>query len=173
MPNASVTAPFSSHSAHPQEGDRCNLHSGSWEEPTGRVVDACQATPHDVLRSYYGGCKVKATRRYATAFRPVAAWVQDPKRFKFRGAGRRLAAAEQPKAGLDLEPACPETAGDTLQGLTSRSMTSKLGEESGDFNGSVLTSAKIRTHRSPMQTHETLPVSGASVIGMTSRVGQG
>jgi hypothetical protein len=37
---------------------------------------------------------------------------QDPKRFKFRGAGRRLAAAEQPEAGSILEPARPEMADD-------------------------------------------------------------
>jgi hypothetical protein len=37
----------------------------------------------------------------------------------------------------------------------------------------VLTSAWNGTRRSPMLTHETLPVSGASVVGMTSRVGQG
>jgi hypothetical protein len=52
-------------------------------------------------------------------------------------------------------------------------MTSELGEESWEFDGSVLTSARNRTCRSPMLTHETSPVSGASVVGMTSRVGQG
>jgi hypothetical protein len=35
------------------------------------------------------------------------------------------------------------------------------------------TSARKGTRRSPMQTHETLPVSGASVVGMTSGVCQG
>jgi hypothetical protein len=58
MPNASVTAPFSSHRAHPQEGNRCDHHSGSWKGPTGRVADACQASPRDDLGSYYGGRKV-------------------------------------------------------------------------------------------------------------------
>jgi hypothetical protein len=58
MPNASVTAPFSSHRAHPQEGNRCGHPSVSWVEPTGRAADACQATPRDVLRSYYGGREV-------------------------------------------------------------------------------------------------------------------
>jgi hypothetical protein len=58
MPNASVTAPFSLHRAHPQEGNSCGHHSGSWEEPTGHVADACQATPHDDSGSYCGGCKV-------------------------------------------------------------------------------------------------------------------
>jgi hypothetical protein len=58
MPNASVTAPFSLHRAHPQEGNCCDHYSGSWVEPTAHVADACQATPHDVLGSYYGGSKV-------------------------------------------------------------------------------------------------------------------
>jgi hypothetical protein len=35
------------------------------------------------------------------------------------------------------------------------------------------TSARKRTHRSPMQTHETSPVSGASVVGMTYGACQG
>jgi hypothetical protein len=63
--------------------------------------------------------------------------------------------------------------GDTPRNLTSRSMTSRPDEESWDFDGSVLTSARNGTQRSPMLTHETSPVSGASVVGMTSRVGQG
>jgi hypothetical protein len=35
------------------------------------------------------------------------------------------------------------------------------------------TSARKRTRRSPMQTHETSPVSGASVVGMTYGACQG
>jgi hypothetical protein len=35
------------------------------------------------------------------------------------------------------------------------------------------TSARRRTRRSPMLTHETLPVSGASVVGMTYGACQG
>jgi hypothetical protein len=58
MPNASVTVPFSSHRAHPQEGNRCGYHSRSWVEPMGRAADARQATPCDVLRIYYGGREV-------------------------------------------------------------------------------------------------------------------
>jgi hypothetical protein len=173
MPNASVTAPFSSHRAHPKEGNRCDHHSGSWEEPTGRVTDACQATPHDIPQNHYGDRRVQATGRYTAALRPVTAWVQDPKWFKFRGAGRRLAAAEQPKDGLILELARLETADDTPQGLTSRPMIFGPDEESWDFDGSVLASAMNRIRQSPMLTHDTSPVSGASVVGMTSRVGQG
>jgi hypothetical protein len=58
MPDASGTAPFSSHRVYLREGNRCGHHSGSWEEPTGCAADARQATPRDVFRSYYGGRKV-------------------------------------------------------------------------------------------------------------------
>jgi hypothetical protein len=75
--------------------------------------------------------------------------------------------------GSILQPACPETAGDTPQDLTSRSTTFEPGKESWDFDRSMPTSARNRTRRSPMLTHETSPVSGASVVGMTSSVGQG
>jgi hypothetical protein len=58
MPDASVTASFSSHRAYLREGNRRGHHSGSWEEPTGRAANARQATPCDILRSYYGGREV-------------------------------------------------------------------------------------------------------------------
>jgi hypothetical protein len=64
------------------------------------------------------------------ALRPVAAWVQDLKRFKFRGAGRRLVAAEQPKAESILEPARPKTAGDIPRHLAIGATISELDEES-------------------------------------------
>jgi hypothetical protein len=133
----------------------------------GHVTDASRATPHDVSRNHYGDRKVQAMGRYAAAFRPVAAWVQNSKWFKFRGA-----AAEQPRAGLVLEPVRPETAGRALPGLTSRTMTSEPDERSWDFDGCESTSARNRTRRSPMLTHETSPVSRASVVGMTIWVGQ-
>jgi hypothetical protein len=104
---------------------------------------------------------------------PAVGWDQNPKRFKFRGAECRLAVVEQPKARPILEPARHETADNAPRNLTSRSVTSEPGEESWDFDGSVLTSARKGTRRSPKLTHETSPVSGASVVGMTSRVGQG
>jgi hypothetical protein len=113
----------------------------------------------------------RGTLRCGTA--PTAAWDQNPKWHKFRGAACRLAAAWQPPAESILEPARLETAGDTLRDWISRSMTSKLDEESWDFDGSVRTSTRNRTRRSPMLTHETSPVSGASVVGMTSGVCQG
>jgi hypothetical protein len=80
---------------------------------------------------------------------------------------------KQPPAGSVLEPACPEMAGDTHRGLTSRTTTSEPDKRSWDFDGCESTSARKRNSQSPILTHETLPVSGASVVGMTIRVGQG
>jgi hypothetical protein len=96
VPNASVTAPLYSYRAYPREGNRHGHRKGSWVELTGRDADACQATPHDVSRGYYGDHKVQTMGHYTAAFRPVAAWVRTLKRFKFQGAGRRLVAVEQP-----------------------------------------------------------------------------
>jgi hypothetical protein len=87
-PNTSVTAPLSSRRAHPREVNHRGHHSGSWVELMGHDADARQAMLHDVSRSYCGDRRVQATRHYTVALRPVAAWVQTPKRFKFRGAGR-------------------------------------------------------------------------------------
>jgi hypothetical protein len=92
---------------------------------------------------------------------------------KSQGAGRHWAAAWQSPAGSILGPACPEMVGDTPWNLTPRSTTSKPDEESWDFDGSMLTLARNGTRQSPMLTHETLPVLGASVVVMTSGVGQG
>jgi hypothetical protein len=103
----------------------------------------------------------------------VAAWDQNPQRFKFQGVECRLVAAWRPSARSILQPARLEMVGDTPRNLTSRSMTSEPDKESWDFDENVLTLAKNRTRRSPMLTHETSPLSGASVVGMTSGICQG
>jgi hypothetical protein len=92
---------------------------------------------------------------------------------KSLGAGRRRVAAWRSPAGSVLKPVRPETAGNVLRDLTSRPATSRPSEESWGFDGNKLTSARTRTHRSPMLTHETSPVSGASVMGMTNGACQG
>jgi hypothetical protein len=101
----------------------------------GHIIDVSSATPCDASRNHCGDRRVQATRHYAAALMPAAAWAQTPKRFKSRGARRRLAAAEQHKAGPVLEPSRPEMACDAPRGLTSRPATSELDEESWDFDG--------------------------------------
>jgi hypothetical protein len=173
MPDALETAPLLLHHARPREDNCRSHHNVSLVEPTGHVADASRAAPHDVSGNHYDDHKVQATGRYTVTFRPVAAWDHTPKRFKFQGARHRLAAAEQPRAGSDLEPVRPETAGKILRDLTIRTMTSKPDEGSWDFDGCESTSVRNRTRQSPIVTHETLPVPGASVMGMTIWVGQG
>jgi hypothetical protein len=82
----------------------------------GRFADASSATPRDVLRELLWWLLSPSDETLRYDIVPVAsAWVQNPKRSKFQGAGRRLAAAGQPRAGSASEPARPETAGDTLR----------------------------------------------------------
>jgi hypothetical protein len=85
----------------------------------------------------------------------------------------KLVAMRQPPAGSVLKPARPETAGDTPWDLTSRPTAFQPNERSWDFDGYESTSARNRTRRSPILSHETSPVLGASVAGMTIWVGQG
>jgi hypothetical protein len=96
-----------------------------------------------------------------------------PRGSKSLGAGHWRAAVWWSPAGSVLEPVHPEMAGDVSRDLTSRPATSRPNEESWDFDGNELTSARTRTHRSPMLTHETSPVSGASVVGITYGACQG
>jgi hypothetical protein len=114
----------------------------------------------------------KPIGRDAAAHGQVVPWSR-PRESKSRRAVHQQAATWQPPAGAVLEPARPNTTGDTPRSLTLISMTSEPDKESWDFDGSVLTLARNRTRRSPMLIHETSPVLGASVVGMTSRVGQG
>jgi hypothetical protein len=146
MPNASVTAPLFLRHAHPREDNRRSHHQGSCVEPMGCAADARRMTFREITTVTV---KVQAMGHYSAAFRPVAVWVQTPKGFKFRGSRRRLAAVEQPKAGLVLEPVCPETASRALLDLTSRPATSKPDEKPRDFDGCESTLARNRTRRSP------------------------
>jgi hypothetical protein len=92
---------------------------------------------------------------------------------EFQGAERRLSTAGQSRASSVREPARPEMAGGTPRNSTSRLTTFQPDEKPWDFDGRELTLARNRTHRSPMLSHETSPVLGASVVGMTIWVGQG
>jgi hypothetical protein len=100
---------------------------------------------------------------------PAAAWEQDSKWRKFPGdstpARSSLARGRQP--GRTLEPACLETVGRTPQDSASTIRTTKPDQSPGTSTKTNKTSARRGTCRSPMLAHETSPVSGASVVGMT------
>jgi hypothetical protein len=139
----------------------------------GRITNVGLVSPHDASLESLRRPKSQSDKTRHCRTTLAAAWDQNPKRHKFRGAAYRLAAARRSPAGSVLEPARPKMAGEAPRDLTSRSAAFRPDGESWDFVGSVLTSARIRTRRSPMQTHETSPVSGASVVGMTSGACQG
>jgi hypothetical protein len=85
----------------------------------------------------------------------------------------RLTAAQRSPAGLVLEPAHPEAAGEAPRDLTSRTLTSRPDNGSWDFDGNEQDFGEERNPPKPHETHETSPVLGASVVGMTSGVCQG
>jgi hypothetical protein len=95
---------------------------------------------------------------------PAAAWEQDPRRRKFP---RGSASARGLQPGRILETARPETAGRTPRGLTLVIGATKPDQNPGTSTRASKTSARRGTRRNPMSAHETSPVSGASVVGMT------
>jgi hypothetical protein len=133
----------------------------------GRITDVGLALPHDVLWNHCRDRRVQVIRKVTGAPRRPQRGIRARSGTSSKGVAYRLATARQPPAGSDLEPAHLETAEGVPCDLTSRPTTSRPNEESWDFDGHKLTSARIRTRRSPMQTHETSPVSGASFVGMT------
>jgi hypothetical protein len=146
VPDASATAPLTSRHVCTREGNRRSCHKGSW-----------------------AWNQWDASLWFADKWRSGPG----PEELEFQRVRRQLVAAEQPQAGPVREPAHLETAGDTPRNLTSRSTTFQPDEKPWDFDGCEITSARERTRRSPMLSHETLPVSGASVVEMTNWVGQG
>jgi hypothetical protein len=139
----------------------------------GHITDASLISSRDVFWNHYGDRRVKVTRQDATTLRWLRRRDGTRSGTSSKGAAHRLATARQPLAGSDLEPAHLETAGGVPRDLASKPATSRPDKESWDFDGNKLTSARTRTRRSPMQTHETSLVSGASVMGMTYGACQG
>jgi hypothetical protein len=139
----------------------------------GHITDASLISSRDVLWHHYGDRRVKVTRSDAAALRWL--WCRDRTRSgtSSKEAAYRLATARQPLAGSDLEPACLETAGGVPRDLASKLATSRPDKNPGTSTETNKTSARKRTRRSPMLTHETSPVSGASVVGMTNGACQG
>jgi hypothetical protein len=104
----------------------------------GHFADASLISSRDVLWNHYGGRRVKMTRQDAGALRRPQHGIKTRSGTSSEGAAHRLAIAEQPPAGLDLEPAHLETAGGVSHDLASKLATSRPDKESWDFNGSKL-----------------------------------
>jgi hypothetical protein len=136
---------------------------GSWEGLTGRTADVCRPTPHDDPRSYgEGDSEVRATRRVTGALRRPLCGNKARGSTISQEVARRFAVASWVIAGAgssrdgrgnSAKPSLDDQIDQTRDPRTS--------------TGTSKTSAKRRTRRSPMLAHETLPVSGASVVGMT------
>jgi hypothetical protein len=140
----------------------------------GRAADACQSTAHDDSGSYYGGdSEVKVTRQVTGALRRPQHGIRARSDTISKGAAYQLATARQSLAGSDLEPARLETTGGVPRDVASKPATSRPDKNLGTSTETSKTSARKRTRRSPMLTHETSPVSGASVMGMTYGACQG
>jgi hypothetical protein len=139
----------------------------------GHITDASHISSRDVVWNHYGDRRVKVTRQDAAALRWLRCRDGTRSGTSSKGAAYRLATARQPLAGSGLEPARLEMAGGVPRDLASKPANSRSDDGSWDFDGNKLTLARIRTHQSPMQTHETSPVSGASVVGMTYGACQG
>jgi hypothetical protein len=75
------------------------------------------------------------TRQDAGALRRPQRGIKTRSSTSSEGAAHRLATAEQPPAGLDLEPARLETAGGVPRDLASKPATSGPDKESWDFDG--------------------------------------
>jgi hypothetical protein len=139
----------------------------------GHITDVSFISSCDVLWNHYGNRRVKVTRLDTAALR----WLRRRDRARSgtssKGAAYRLVTARRLLAGSDLEPARLEMAGGVPRDLASKPATSRPDKESWDFDGNELTSARTRTRQSPMLTHETSPVLGASVMGMTYGACQG
>jgi hypothetical protein len=100
----------------------------------GQFADASPISSRDVLWNHNGGRRVKMTRQDAGALRRPQRGVKTQSGTSSEGAAHRLVTAEQPPAGLDLEPARLETAGGVPRDLASKPATSRLDKESWDFD---------------------------------------
>jgi hypothetical protein len=146
---------------------RGSCRSGSWEGLMGRVADVCRPTSHDDSRSYDGGdSEVKVTRLATGALRRPPRGNETQSGASSQEAACRLAAASRAATGAGSSRDGRENS--TKPGLDDQSQqASRPMETPGTSTKASKTSARGRTRQSPMLAHETSPVSGASVVGMT------
>jgi hypothetical protein len=133
----------------------------------GLIADASLVSSHDVNWNHCGGRRVKAMGRDAGHWRtaPAAAWKQDPRRHKFQG-GSTPARGRQP--GYAWSRNVSRRPEESRVTWSRNQQPLDQTENPGTSTKTSKTSARRRTRRSPMLTHETSLVSGASVVGMTN-----
>jgi hypothetical protein len=148
---------------------RCGCRSGSWGELMGHVADTCQITSHDDLGSNDGGdSEVKMTRLVNGALRRPRCRIKTRSGASPKEAARRLASRREPVSWIGPGAG---TSRDGRRGHAWFSFeTSKPldpVENPGTSTKTSKSSARRGTRRSPMLAHETSPVLGAIVVGMT------
>jgi hypothetical protein len=128
----------------------------------GRVADVCRPTPHDDLRSYgEGDSEVKVTRLVTGTLRRPLRGSEIRSGASSQEASRRLVVRRFAAPSRAIT-----RAGSSRDGQRNFARPGRAGGP-GTSTRTSETSAKRRTRRSPMLSHETSPVSGASVVGMT------
>jgi hypothetical protein len=133
----------------------------------GHIADASLISSHDVYWNHYGGRRVKAMGQNASHWCTALAamWEQDPKRHKFQG-GSTPARGRQP--GYAWSRYVSRRPEEFRVTWPRNQQPLDQTENPGTSTKMSKTSARRRTRRSPMLTHETLPVLKTSVVGMTN-----
>jgi hypothetical protein len=135
----------------------------------GHFADASLIQSRDVFWNHYGGRTVQMTRQDTRALRRPQRGIKTQKGTSSEWTAHRLATTEQSPAGLDLEPARLKMAGRVSRNLTLKPTISGPDRESRDFDGNKQDFGEERNPPKPHATHETSPVLGAGVVGMTNR----
>jgi hypothetical protein len=135
----------------------------------GHFTDTSLISSRDIFWNRGGGRRVKMTRQDAGALRRPQHGIKTRSGKVPRG--RRT--GSRPPAKLDLKPACLETAGGAPRDLAPNQQLPDQTKNPGTLTKTNETSARNGTRRSPMLTHETSPVLGASVVGMNNGACQG
>jgi hypothetical protein len=141
----------------------------------GHIADASLVSSHDVLWNHFRGQSIKMTRQDAAALRwPLAhcAGRGVVSRPKVARVPRGQCTGSQPPSGRQLDWTWGWHVSRWLEGFRVTWLRDQRPPDQTKNHGTSTetnkTSAKKRTRRSPMLTHETSLVSGASVVGMTN-----
>jgi hypothetical protein len=135
----------------------------------GHVADTCQITSHDDLGSNDGGdSEVKMTRLVTSALRRPRCRIKTRSGASPKEAARWLASCREPVSRIGPGAG---TSQDGWRGHAWFSFETSKPPDSVENPGTSTkmskSSARRGTCRSPKLAHETSPVSGASVVGVT------
>jgi hypothetical protein len=134
----------------------------------GHIADVCWPTPHDDSRSYGEGySEVKVTRLVTGALHRPLRGNEIRSGASSKEAARRLAAHRLVVASRATTRAGSSRDGRRYSTRPDLEADRFWIKDPGTSTRASKISARRGTRRSPMLAHETSPVSGASVVGMT------